>query len=174
MPRRRHGLAAAEKRAMENDDDDDFDVVFDLRNIPERIEKEVEFIERNLNRSANINVEGLYVDSKKGTRIGRWGGERNSGESVKAALFSTTSEVGVCEQKLNLGGVNVGVVDEDSQVGVEVGASAMNIAQRIGPAKVKCDALKAGCEIGLGKNTGGFVILFFRFLQLIFSTTTFA
>lgn len=172
MPRRRHGFAAAVKRAMKNDDD--FDVVFDLRNIPEQIEKEAEYIERNLNRSANTNVEGLYVDSGKGTRIGRWGGDGNSGKSVEAGLFSTTAEAGVYEQELNLGGVNVGVVNENSQIGIEAGASALTIAQRIGPAKVECDALSAGYEIGLGKNTGGFVILFFRFLKLIFSTTTFA
>lgn len=180
MPRHRRGRISDSSSSEQNarrqdDDDDDFDVCFDLRDIPGQIEKEAKYIQRNQNRSPNVDTETMYTDTENGTRIGRWAGRRNAGESLNAGLLSTGLEAGIYENELNVGNFNAGVTDECDQKGVEAEASALSLSHRLGPAKVNAQALAVGYEAGIGRNTGGFVrsLIFFwkYFLQenLIFN-----
>ncbi|XP_037046942.1 uncharacterized protein LOC119081814 [Bradysia coprophila] len=164
MSRRQHHRRIPHSSSLEGndfnrarDDDDDLDVDLDLRDIPGQIEKEVRYIERNKDRSANIDADSLYADKGSGTRVGRWSGRRNAGESFEAGLLSTTAEASLYEHEMNVGRFNIGVVDDSDQKGVEAAASAVSICQRIGPTKVQCNALSAAYELGAGRNTGGFV-----------------
>lgn len=168
MPRHRRGRISDSSSSEQNarrqdDDDDDFDVCFDLRDIPGQIEKEAKYIQRNQNRSPNVDTETMYTDTENGTRIGRWAGRRNAGESLNAGLLSTGLEAGIYENELNVGNFNAGVTDECDQKGVEAEASALSLSHRLGPAKVNAQASAVGYEAGIGRNTGGFVrsLIFF-------------
>lgn len=122
MPRRRHGpthdtspLESNDYHHATDDDEDDFGVNLDLRDIPGQIEKAARYIERNKNRSTNFDVDTLYADEGNGTRVGRWSGRRNAGKSYEAGLLSATAEASV--------------TDDSDQKGIEAEASVLSISQ---------------------------------------------
>ncbi|KAG4067373.1 hypothetical protein HA402_015809 [Bradysia odoriphaga] len=58
---------------------------------------------------------------------------------------------------MNVGNINIGITDEEDQKGIEAELKALSASHRLGPVKVNTDVLSAGCEMGIGRNNGGFV-----------------